>query len=39
MASYEAYLNGKLEPYELPRQKIQESLTRLKNMYPTVNGE
>jgi tryptophan synthase beta chain len=39
MASYEAYLGGKLEPYELPRQKIQESLTRLKNMYPTVNGE
>jgi tryptophan synthase beta chain len=32
MVSYEAYLSGNLQPYELPQQKIQESLTRLKNM-------
>jgi tryptophan synthase beta chain len=37
MASYEAYLTDRLPPYEMPVTKIRDSLTRLKEMYPTVN--
>lgn len=37
MASYEAYLGGQLKPYEMPKEKINTSLTRLRNLYPGVN--
>ncbi len=37
MAAYDAYLGGQLKPYEMPREKIDASLTRLKNLYPGVN--
>ena len=37
MASYDAYLGGNLKPYEMPKEKIDASLTKLRNMYPGVN--
>ena len=37
MAAYDAYLGGNLQPYAMPRAKIEDSLTRLKHMYPGVN--
>jgi len=37
MAAYDAYLGGQLKPYEMPREKIDASLTRLKILYPGVN--
>jgi len=37
MSSYDAYLAGNLKPYEMPKEKINASLTRLRNMYPGVN--
>jgi tryptophan synthase beta chain len=39
MESYDEYLGGQLEPYEMPRNKIQESLNRIKDMYPNVNRQ
>jgi tryptophan synthase beta chain len=32
MASYDAYLDGKLEDYEYPEAKIREALKRLPNL-------
>jgi len=37
MSAYDAYLGGQLKPYEMPKEKINASLTRLRNMYPGVN--
>ena len=37
MASYQAFLAERLPPYEMPVAKISDSLTRLKEMYPTLN--
>jgi len=37
MASYDAYLGGNMKPYEMPQEKIDASLTRIRNMYPGVN--
>lgn len=34
MQAYDDYFEGKLPRYEYPGDKIQESLTRLKNLYP-----
>ncbi|MCW4051426.1 MAG: TrpB-like pyridoxal phosphate-dependent enzyme [Candidatus Bathyarchaeota archaeon] len=34
MSAYEDYLDGKLQPYELPQPRIDETLSRLKRMYP-----
>lgn len=36
MQAYDDYTAGKLEPYSLPKQKIEESLQRLKNLYPWI---
>jgi tryptophan synthase beta chain len=36
MQAYDDYLAGKLEPYSLPKQKITESIQRLKNLYPWI---
>jgi len=37
MASYDAYLSGNMKPYNMPQEKIDASLTRIRNMYPGVN--
>jgi len=37
MASYDAYLGGNMKPYHMPQEKIDASLTRIRNMYPGVN--
>jgi len=37
MKAYDDYLAGKLKPYEMPREKIDDSLTRLRQLYPWAN--
>jgi tryptophan synthase beta chain len=37
MQAYDDYIAGKLLPYELPKERIDESITRLKNLYPKLN--
>jgi len=37
MKAYDDYLAGKLQPYEMPQEKIDSSLNRLKAMYPELN--
>ncbi len=37
MKAYDDYLSGRLRPFELPRERIDESLNRLKGMYPALN--
>ncbi|UCD46093.1 MAG: TrpB-like pyridoxal phosphate-dependent enzyme [Candidatus Bathyarchaeota archaeon] len=37
MKAYDDYLAGKLQPYEMPKEKIDASLNRLKAMYPEIN--
>ena len=37
MASYDAYLGGQMEPYEMPKEKIRSSIEHIKDMYPGVN--
>ncbi|MFP3951800.1 MAG: TrpB-like pyridoxal phosphate-dependent enzyme [Candidatus Bathyarchaeia archaeon] len=39
MQAYDDYLSGNLEPFEMPREKIDESLNTLKQMYPWINPE
>jgi len=39
MKAYDDYLSGRLEPFTLPREKIEESLSRLKRLYPWVNKQ
>lgn len=39
MKAYEDFLTGKLLPYEYPKEKIAESMNRLKNLYPNINQE
>jgi tryptophan synthase beta chain len=34
MAAYEAYLGGGLQPFELPDERIRETVGNLKRMYP-----
>ena len=34
MAAYEALLDGRLEPFQLPQRTIDENLGRLKQLYP-----
>ena len=34
MAAYEALLDGKLRPFQLPQKTIDENLGRLKRLYP-----
>jgi tryptophan synthase beta chain len=37
MKAYDDYLTGNLQPFTLPRDRVDASLTRLKNMYPELN--
>jgi len=34
MAAYEAYLDGSLQPFELPDERIRETVGNLKRLYP-----
>ncbi len=38
MRAYDDYLTGRLQPFELPRERIDASLARLREMYPKLNG-
>jgi tryptophan synthase beta chain len=38
MKAYDDYLEGRLPPFVLPKEKIQESLGSLKKLYPWVNS-
>jgi tryptophan synthase beta chain len=37
MQAYDDFIAGNLAPYEMPGEKIDASLSRLKNLYPWVN--
>ncbi|MFQ6073582.1 MAG: TrpB-like pyridoxal phosphate-dependent enzyme [Candidatus Bathyarchaeia archaeon] len=34
MQAYDEYLNGKLPPYEYPKEKVDESMQKLRELYP-----
>jgi len=34
MSAYESYLEGNLEPFELPQERIEKTITSLKELYP-----
>jgi len=36
MKAFEDFIEGKLMPYEYPREKIEESIKRLKERYPWI---
>ncbi len=38
MKAYDDYLTGNLKPYELPKERIDESLGRVRAMYPGLNS-
>ena len=38
MRAYDDYLAGRLRPFELPRERIDASLARLREMYPDLSG-
>ena len=38
MKAYDDYLAGNLKPYELPKERIDESLGRVRAMYPGLNS-
>jgi len=37
MQAYDEYLNGKLLPYEYPREKVEESMRKLRKLYPWLD--
>jgi tryptophan synthase beta chain len=37
MKAYDDYITGNLQPYEMPKAKIQASLSHLRAMYPSIN--
>ncbi|MEM2110694.1 MAG: TrpB-like pyridoxal phosphate-dependent enzyme [Candidatus Bathyarchaeia archaeon] len=37
MQSYADYLSGKLQPYEYPKEKVDESMQKLKKLYPWLD--
>ena len=37
MQAYDDYLNGKLQPYEYPQEKVAEAMQRLKKLYPWLD--
>ncbi|UCF44745.1 MAG: TrpB-like pyridoxal phosphate-dependent enzyme, partial [Candidatus Bathyarchaeota archaeon] len=37
MQAYDDYLNGKLLPYEYPAKKVEESMKKLRNLYPWLD--
>ena len=38
MQAYDDYLSGKLLPYEYPKEKVDESMGRLKQLYPWIKS-
>jgi len=38
MQAYDDYMSGKLKPYEYPQQKVEESMRKLKQLYPWVKS-
>jgi tryptophan synthase beta chain len=38
MKAYDDYLTGNLKPYELPKERIDESLGKVRAMYPGLNS-
>ena len=38
MQAYDDYLSGKLLPYEYPKEKVDESMRRLKQLYPWIKS-
>jgi len=39
MQAYDDYLGGKLRPYEYPEEKVEESMRKLKKLYPWLDAE
>jgi len=37
MQAYDDFLSGKLPPYEYPREKVEESMRRLRKLYPWID--
>jgi len=37
MQAYDDYLSGKLLPYEYPKEKVEESMLRLRKLYPWLD--
>jgi tryptophan synthase beta chain len=38
MKAYDDYNAGKLQPYDMPKEKIEASLGRLRELYPKLNN-
>jgi len=38
MQAYDDYLQGKLLPYEYPREEIEKSLQKLRKLYPWIGS-
>ena len=39
MQAYDDYLSGKLQPYEYPKEKVDKSMQKLKQLYPWLTVE
>lgn len=39
MQAYDDYHAGKLEAYEYPKEKVNEAMKELRNLYPWINGK
>jgi tryptophan synthase beta chain len=39
MQAYNDYLTGKLPPYEYPKEKVEESMRKLMELYPWLNNK
>jgi hypothetical protein len=37
MTAYDEYFNGRLQPYEYPAEKVDESMAKLRKLYPWLN--
>jgi tryptophan synthase beta chain len=37
MQAYDDYLHGKLSPYEYPKEKVDESMRKLRKLYPWLD--
>ena len=39
MQAYDDYNNGKILPYEYPKEKVDEAMKKLRDLYPWLNNE
>ena len=37
LKAYEDFIEGKLQPYEYPREEVEKSLKKLKELYPWID--